>query len=184
MSHLISRILLAVLMIPAAGFIFLITILASDRTFGYSWRPMPMVMSGLSTWAFVAIYWFWLWRTSVKWTSTRIGWTGLAAIGAVIVGFMAGVLTYPIERDVGEFIGSSVAPLAWLIAVTIIWRETPLERAQRLGPISKTGIVCPKCGYNLTGLQGTRCPECGTQYTLDELLASQPSRKQEMGEIG
>jgi hypothetical protein len=109
-------------------------------------------------------------------------WTFLAAGGAVVVGFMAGVLVYPIERDVGEFVGCVTAPLAWLIAATIIWRETPLERSQRLGPISKTGIVCPNCGYNLTGLQSTRCPECGTQYTLDELLASQPSRRADVAD--
>jgi putative transposase len=31
---------------------------------------------------------------------------------------------------------------------------------------------CPHCGYNMTGLHEARCPECGTQYTLNELFAS------------
>ena len=34
-------------------------------------------------------------------------------------------------------------------------------------------ITCPTCGYNLTGLTATRCPECGKQCTLDELFAAQ-----------
>jgi hypothetical protein len=101
--------------------------------------------------------------------------TFLSAGGAIVLGFMAGVLVYPIENTVGEFVGCVTAPLAWLIAVTIVWRETPRERAARLKSVNKDAIVCPKCGYNLTGLQGTRCPECGTQYTLDELLLGQPS---------
>lgn len=25
--------------------------------------------------------------------------------------------------------------------------------------------LCPKCGYNLTGLPETRCPECGSSFT-------------------
>ena len=74
MSQLVSRILLAVLMLPAASLIDLITYLASDRTFGYSARPWPHMMSALSVWCFVAIYWFWLWRGGVQWSSTRITW--------------------------------------------------------------------------------------------------------------
>src|SRR5690349_5640327 len=123
MSQLVSRILLAVLMIPAASLIYLITYLASERTFGYSWRPWPSIVSGLSVWCFVAIWWFWLWRGGVQWNSSRRLWTFLSAGGAVIVRYVAGVLVYPIESGVGEFVGCTTAPLAWLIAVTIVWRE-------------------------------------------------------------
>ncbi|MCH9033356.1 MAG: hypothetical protein IID42_02485 [Planctomycetes bacterium] len=31
---------------------------------------------------------------------------------------------------------------------------------------------CPKCGYDLKGLAMARCPECGTEFTLDELFAT------------
>ena len=30
---------------------------------------------------------------------------------------------------------------------------------------------CPKCGYNLRGLRGGTCPECGTRIDLDTILA-------------
>ena len=52
----------------------------------------------------------------------------------------------------------------------IIWRETALERAKRLGEVSESAFACPNCGYNMTGLRQARCPECGTQYSLDELF--------------
>ena len=176
MSHLLSRILLAILMLPAACLIFLVTFLAAEKAFGYPYRPLPMVMSGVCTWVFVGIYWYGLWRGSVQWTQQRVMWTFLAAGACVVAGAMAGVFIYSIERDVGEFVGSVTAPLLWLIAATLIWRETPRERAARLTSTGKTAVVCPHCGYNLTGLQSTRCPECGTLYTLDELLLGQPSR--------
>ena len=93
----------------------------------------------------------------------------------IIAGIVSGILVYAIEDEIGEFIGCLIAPLMWLIVVTIIWRETPRERALRMKSTNKATIVCPHCGYNLTGLQSTRCPECGTLYTLDELLFGQPS---------
>lgn len=73
----------------------------------------------------------------------------------------------------GAFVGSVTAPLLWLVATVVIWRETTTERAQRLRGAARGGVACPTCGYNLTGLTTTRCPECGTQFTLDELLAQQ-----------
>jgi hypothetical protein len=27
-------------------------------------------------------------------------------------------------------------------------------------------LSCPQCGYNLTGLTGRRCPECGTKFDV------------------
>ena len=176
MSDLVSSILLAILMLPAASLIWLITLVAADRTFGYALRPWPMIMSGLCTWVFVAIYWYGLWRGGVRWTSERITRTFLCAGASIVAGFIAGVLVYPVENEVGQFVGCVTAPLLWLIVVTILWRETARERAARLKSTDKNPIVFPNCGYNLTGLSNTRCPECGTQYTIDELLLGQPSR--------
>ncbi len=63
----------------------------------------------------------------------------------------------------------------WLLATVFLWRETPAERAARLGRTGGSAVTCPSCGYNLTGLAEARCPECGTRFTLDELLAGQPA---------
>jgi hypothetical protein len=68
--------------------------------------------------------------------------------------------------------------LLWVVATIFIWRETPAERAARVDRSGAGGVVCPTCGYNLTGLKGTRCPECGSEFTLDQLLADQPAKAQ------
>jgi hypothetical protein len=37
------------------------------------------------------------------------------------------------------------------------------------GPPSDSGLRCPGCEYNLTGLAGNRCPECGRSFNLKAL---------------
>ena len=32
-----------------------------------------------------------------------------------------------------------------------------------------TGLHCPRCGYNLTGLTQPRCPECGVEFDWDDV---------------
>ena len=34
-------------------------------------------------------------------------------------------------------------------------------------------VSCARCGYSMIGLRESLCPECGQQYTLDELYAAQ-----------
>lgn len=71
--------------------------------------------------------------------------------------------------------GGISAILLWLVSTCLIWRETKEERSSRLKGASSQTIACPNCGYNLTGLRATMCPECGTTYTIDELLSAQPA---------
>jgi uncharacterized paraquat-inducible protein A len=101
-----------------------------------------------------------------------------AAVGATVVGIAVGAVGSGIDSEFGYFLGSVTAPILWLVASVFIWRETPAERAARLQNTNNDAVVCPTCGYNLTGLIECRCPVCGTQFTLDQLLASQPSRAQ------
>jgi MFS family permease len=134
-------------------------------------------IAGAVTWMFVGAYWVLLWRKSIVWTPERRGWTfgalfGGMLVAAVVGGAMGGV----VGAEFGWFIGSITAPVLWLVATVLIWRESAGERAARLANSGRDAIVCPTCGYNLTGLRETRCPECGTQFTIDQLLASQPGR--------
>ena len=59
-----------------------------------------------------------------------------------------------------------------LLSTIMVWRETELDRAQRLAQTSSGILGCPHCGYNMTGLKIARCPECGIEYTLNELFAA------------
>jgi len=40
----------------------------------------------------------------------------------------------------------------------------------------ESGVIdlrCPACQYRMVGLKQSRCPECGREYTLDELVSKQ-----------
>ena len=109
----------------------------------------------------------------------RIGLTALAVLFAAATGYLVAVILNESQRGgFGDFVGSATAPLLWIVATIFVWRETAAERAARIDSTGRDAVVCPTCGYNLTGLKEPRCPECGTQFTLDQLLASQPSRTQ------
>src|SRR5947208_3281908 len=174
MSRLISRILLAVLLIPAAALVDLTSFILLER------RPWPSerstLIANLLTCAFIDVYWFVLWRTSLKWTKRRRRIT-LWALGlSFLVGSMIGwVVNYVVDNvEVSMFIGLMSAATLWLIATVFVWRETPAERSERLRRAGADTLVCPACGYNLTGLREARCPECGARLTLNELLSAPP----------
>lgn len=48
----------------------------------------------------------------------------------------------------------------------LIWRDGFCRGWRAARTASPT---CPKCGYDLSGLTQSRCPECGTVYRLEEL---------------
>jgi dolichyl-phosphate-mannose--protein O-mannosyl transferase len=178
MSSLLSKVLLAMLMMPAAGVICLSMhiVVAKFRIRNHStvWQ-----LDGLAVFLFVIAYWSLLWFRSIRWSSRRI-WVTLAA-APLAWGICLGVVTVLNPTRVWEapWLFGAFPQLLWLITTVWIWRETPAERSERLRAKKIGAISCPSCGYNLTGLMGTRCPECGTQYPLDELIASQPARADE-----
>jgi fucose permease len=172
MSRLIARILLAILMFPLAAILHLIVYI---MTWDLGQDPMSIVVSLLATSVFVGAYWTLLWRGSVRWTRRRVTQTFAAVAAALALGAVVGVGVGTFERDTGTFCGGATTILFWVVLTIFSWRESPQERADRLRGAAG-GIVCPNCGYNLTGLTSTRCPECGTPFTLDELLANQPAR--------
>ena len=185
MSRLISRILLTILMFPLAGLVYTVMAFLGHEGFLRDLFPSGdhgmwvFVISGLATWCFIAVYWLALWFGSVHWNLARLGLIVLA-VGATVMGgvLIGGAVSAGFDRRMGgfgAFVGSAAAPLLWLVATILIFRETPGERRARLDQ-SKQALLCPTCGYNLTGLTSTRCPECGATFTLEQLLLNQPSR--------
>jgi hypothetical protein len=177
MSQLVARILLAIFVFPLATLVYIVTFAFIEDSSHHS-RVFPWLIAGAIAWAFILTYWSLLWRRSVKRTTARRQGTFNAGVGACMVGIAVGAMGSRIDLEFGYFLGSVTAPILWLVASVFIWRETPAERAARLQNTNNDAVVCPTCGYNLTGLKECRCPECGTQFTLDQLLASQPSRAQ------
>ncbi|HEY2584665.1 MAG TPA: hypothetical protein VGI81_02745 [Tepidisphaeraceae bacterium] len=190
MSRLVSRILLSISLFPLAGVLYVFVVVAGEfalrGTSGYRVRETELFLcSDVFTWLFIAAYWFILWRSSVRWSSRRVVSTAISVPAAVMVGVViaaiaAGIVPTGGDWSFGAFVGGVVAILLWLIATVLLWRETAAERAQRLTASSRSTVACPTCGYNLTGLSEARCPECGSRFTLDELIALQPKAEVEI----
>ncbi len=177
MSSLLARVMLAIFMLPLAALVYLVSIVSYHEvvTRNYYNRDSGWWFSGAVTWLFIAIYWILLWMRSVQWTPSRRLLTALSVLLCGVTGVVAATGLNQIERGFGTFVGTALAPLLWLASTTFIFRESTAERTERVAG-AKNALVCPNCGYNLTGLTTPRCPECGKQFTLDELVASQPER--------
>lgn len=180
MSRLISLLLMSMLLFPLAGLMYVIVfvVFVEARGWGRNREETGFVAAGIVIWIFMSLYWASLWRKQINWTPKRIQQTLLCFAAAAIIGLVLGFMTANVEKSFGCFVGSVSAPLLWLVGTIFVWRESSEERAARLGRSGAGGVVCPTCGYNLTGLTGTRCPECGSEFTLDQLLASQPGKDQ------
>jgi hypothetical protein len=177
MSHLIARILLTVLIFPATVLFYCVAFILLERTVLHD-DQTAIIVTAVGSSAFMIGYWWLLWRKSVRWTQRRVTRTMVALAIAAAAGGVIGAAIYavlPWEQWLGGFLGIACGSVMWIIATIFVWRETADERAARLSSV-RDAVVCPNCGYNLTGLSGTRCPECGRQFTLDELLAEQPGR--------
>jgi predicted RNA-binding Zn-ribbon protein involved in translation (DUF1610 family) len=172
-SKLIVRLLLSIFLIPLALIVFLVVAVFSEHNRQGS-SIFYMVFAGGVTWAFVALYWIMLWRDMVRWDRTRVAGTILVAVAAGVLSLFIAVILNHIEREFGDFVACVAAPLLWLVGSVILWRERPRERIDRLRSAGTKVLVCPACGYNLTGLKEVRCPECGMQMTIDQLVAAQP----------
>jgi len=121
-------------------------------------------------WAVVAILsWLLIWRTVVLWSpATRTTTCGLAL---AFLGLAVAAPSAPPQGNSGEIYRVMVPIMAWgwwIIATTSLWQ---FQEVALRGPLQER-LCCSSCGYSLRGLYGTRCPECGEQPTLDELVTS------------
>jgi hypothetical protein len=189
MSRLVSRILLSIFMFPLATIFYIFCMVITEQTvqMGTNYRERESVMflvSSFLTWMVVALYWCLLWRSGVNWNSSRVRRTILAALGASafggLAGVFAGLMVNNSDASFGIFVGGVLTIILWLVATVFIWRETTAERADRIKGAGKSAITCPTCGYNLTGLSEARCPECGSKFTLNELMTLQLNADKEI----
>lgn len=120
------------------------------------------------------LLWICVWARSVKWNIRTVRRTGIA----VAVSFVSGAAVASIYLLIVESRPWQVPTLfavlvyggVWIAASAVAWAEP--HRTGVGGP----RVICPKCSYDMRGLDQPRCPECGTRYTLDELLAANTPR--------
>ena len=175
MNDLLCRILRSVILTPLAIGLFVVLLIVIGEVFRLR-QEFGLIWAVIFTAAFVVFYWLGTWRHTVHWTPRRKIMTVFS------IALLIGLLALPLIdanpsrrrpwREIMVIVGLLGIPL-WLAVTVAIWRETPAERVQRLQASSGKALFCPKCGYNMTGLYESRCPECGERFTLDQLLAAQ-----------
>ena len=129
MSHLVSRILLATLLVPLAIVLEVFVIEILDE----SWpQDNEIHVASAITCAFMLAYWSLVWRKVVRWNWTRIGLTAGAVVPATVAaGIIGWYVGDKIIEPIGVLVGSFGGALIWMFATAFVWRETAGERAAR-----------------------------------------------------
>ena len=112
-------------------------------------------------------------------TVAREVWLARLAAALTAVWVAAVVLCFAIE---GTFRGPTI-PILLAVCILLcmgatVWLvESALHRLNTARPlVAPTGeinVECPACGYSMVGLDQCRCPECGAEYTIDDLIRRQ-----------
>jgi hypothetical protein len=186
MTHLVARLILTMLILPIAGAVFVLCFVAYTVIFATNTVPPAPPLFGL--WAIVylviAFTWITIWRPVVRWTPRRVAQTVVSAVAALAAGAAFGFTIWSFTGATGAppfvsvLLGGGVPPIVWVLSTVLTWRETAGERTERLAgrPNGGEPVVCPMCGYDMSGAPSARCPECGVAFTIGELVAAQPQR--------
>ncbi len=117
-----------------------------------------------------------IWATYTRFRNVLKTIFGILAIWAVAIPL--GILADVLMRGGEEFV--IAACILTAIGGSILLITSTAHRVRRgkpiLTPEGLPNINCPSCDYSMVGLHESRCPECGTRYTLDELLLKQGYR--------
>jgi hypothetical protein len=176
MSRLLSRIMLAILMLPAAALLYLVVLFVAFEVNSFP-DDAEFHLANMVTAPAVAVYWHLIWLPTMQWHRRRAMATAVSGAAAIALGAAVGFMVAFVDDEFGIFVGGVTSIIAWLIATCFIWRESAAERAERLRSSGGQTIACLNCGYNMTGLREPKCPECGGSFSLDELLRGQRSRE-------
>lgn len=174
MPATITRLILSIAMLFGVVGLYMPVFFVLDSRFP---DALALWITNLLCGGVLVLAWCAIWRQLVRWTSARRLWT-IASIFLAMVPAAAMVLLLSLTMrfspdEIAAVFSAMIWAPAWLACTALVWRETRLERIGRLRRLGADAIPCPACGYNLTGLREARCPECGSQFTLEQLLASQ-----------
>jgi hypothetical protein len=127
--------------------------------------------------AVCGLVWFfsliWIWRGAIR--SRPFITPALYTVGVAIAATVAGVVIDGFVRRDQEILIGALVMFAGAVAL-IIWTSAVLRYRRGkpvLDPENLVDVRCPQCEYSLIGLRSLRCPECGSEFTIDELIRSQ-----------
>jgi len=181
MTRLVARLVLAMLMPPVA-----LVVVSAAHVSAFALAPVDSEvlycgLASLGGFLVMATYWTLVWRGVVRWSRRRVVMTGIAVAASLGCGvvvyasllWVMGSSYYNYRDQYPLWFGGLTPPLAFAVLATLVWRETPTERAERHAATGADALVCPACGYSMVGQREATCPECGARFTLDALVAAQ-----------
>jgi len=168
MTPTAKRIVAAIGTLPFSVGLFFVVLQVWDGLIPVPSRYVPALTYATTAVITVAV-WLHIWRAAVAWNRLLVNRTLLAA--GLLLGLPIAATIFfedfgsPVETALGfmPVIGWGL----WMAGTVWYWPfRASGSDADRYGP------RCPQCGYLLTGLRATRCPECGNEPTLDDLWAA------------
>ena len=173
MTRLLARLLLAFAAVLAAPVVCSGLCIVLIAATSWRWDFHCLVASECISALLFVTAWLAIWHAQVTWNEWRRQLTFVSIFWSLGVGSIVGLVLAMMtdEENLGLVFAGLFWFVSWIPSTALIWRETARERAARLRAVAVGTLACPHCGYNLTGLHEARCPECGTQYTLNELFA-------------
>jgi len=168
MSAMAVRLVICSALIPLAPAVFWIAGSACDEfdiRGPFADYRNAVLPAALTVWLVLVL----AWRTAVTWTARRVTLTlGLFAV-TVAMPIVSPWLPSPTgNSDFWPVVLTLGAGPVLLAGIALFWRDDRAPRGTP-GDAVEQRLKCPACGYLMTGLHEARCPECGQQYTLDEL---------------
>ncbi|MEM7807025.1 MAG: hypothetical protein AAF561_02825 [Planctomycetota bacterium] len=176
MPRLVSLTLLSFLALPAAALAYIFVLILWVELTSWRLEEWGWAMSSVTALLFVMGWWLFVWFKEVTWNTRRVTFSVLAVPGTAVLGSAIGYVVFLVTdlETFGVFIGGTTTVIAWLVTACVVWRATPMETiAAASGKALDASVTCPRCSYSMTGLRDARCPECGEQYTLDQLFVAQ-----------
>lgn len=99
------------------------------------------------------------------------GAAATAGVGVFVFALCESIAGMPGESETLAFaVVCASAGLTLLMWIRLYLRNGRRALYDEAGVLD---LCCPECQYSMVGLKQARCPECGREYTLDELVSRQ-----------
>jgi hypothetical protein len=116
---------------------------------------------------------FWIWSRHRRKRAIWLG--GVITVGIALIALLLCVLIDSAFSGDEEYLISGV--LVGGAGLTIaVWTRLYHRHARGRSLYDENGVLalrCPSCEYSMVGLKEARCPECGQEFTLNELFSRQ-----------
>ncbi|MFQ5411284.1 MAG: hypothetical protein ACE5EC_03275 [Phycisphaerae bacterium] len=178
MSSSAVRLAIGLALIPFLPALFFIVFLAMDKLANFN-STMEVCIAYEACAIVTVILWITLWRSSIEWKAFKRRMTVLLVLGLLLVPFSVFLPNGPWYWEMTQDTLPLLMLATWFIGTALAWRTkspsfhgfTP-NAPEQLEEI----IRCPQCRYSLIGLREARCPECGWNSTLDDIVGRSLAR--------